>query len=164
MPPAPAESFHQTVDSIGLPSLWNRLQREAGLPGEFVLLPATSAIGSYKNPELLALALADRDLLLLPLVLCGIAAEQRAQELEVHFPHLRGRVVAAGFSDAELALVYRQALAVVIPSRIEGFGLPAIVWQLVVCVLWLMPVACGRLEVRRLFGFPRARLSSSQTS
>ena len=123
---APAESFHQTVDSIGLPSLWNRLQREAGLPDEFVLLPATSAIGSYKNPELLALALADRDLLLLPLVLCGIAAEQRAQELEVHFPHLRGRVVAAGFSDAELALVYRQALAVVIPSRIEGFGLPAI--------------------------------------
>ena len=123
---APAESFHQTVDSIGLPSLWNRLQREAGLPDEFVLLPATSAIGSYKNPELLALALADRDLLLMPLVLCGIAAEQRAQELEVHFPHLRGRVVAAGFSDAELALVYRQALAVVIPSRIEGFGLPAI--------------------------------------
>ena len=44
----------------------------------------------------------------------------------MHFPHLRGRVLAAGFSDPELALIYRQALAVVIPSRIEGFGLPAI--------------------------------------
>ena len=59
-------------------------------------------------------------------MLCGIAAEQRAQELELRFPHLRGRVLAAGFSDYELTLVYRQALAVVIPSRIEGFGLPAI--------------------------------------
>ena len=34
--------------------------------------------------------------------------------------------MAAGFSDSELTLVYRQALAVVVPSLIEGFGLPAI--------------------------------------
>ena len=74
----------------------------------------------------MAQALADRELLSLPLLLCGIAAEKRAQDLEVNFPHLRGRIFAAGFNDLELALVYRQALAVVIPSRIEGFGLPAI--------------------------------------
>ena len=123
---APADVFHETAVSLGVQLLWRRLQREAGLPEAFVLLPATSAIGSYKNPELLAQALADRDLLSLPLVICGIAAEQRAHELELRFPHLRGRVLAAGFSDSELTLVYRQALAVVIPSRIEGFGLPAI--------------------------------------
>jgi len=123
---APAEVFGQTHDSPGVTSPWCRLQQEAGLPDTFVLLPATSAIGSYKNPELVAQALADPDLLSLPLLLCGIAAEQRAQELEVRFPHLRGRILAAGFSDSELALVYRQALAVVIPSRLEGFGLPAI--------------------------------------
>ena len=123
---APAEVFHQTADLHGVSSLWRCLQHEAGLPDEFVLLPATSAIGSYKNPELVAQALSDRDLLSLPILLCGIAAEQRAQELEMNFPHLRGRVLAAGFSDTELALAYRQALAVVIPSRIEGFGLPAI--------------------------------------
>ena len=123
---APADAFHETADSLDLHLLWRRLQREAGLPEAFLLLPATSAIGSYKNPELVAQALADRDLLSLPLVLCGIAADQRAQELEVHFPHLRGRVLAAGFSDPELSMVYRHALAVVIPSRIEGFGLPAI--------------------------------------
>ena len=123
---APADAFHETADSPGVQLLWNRLQRKAGLPEAFVLLPATSVIGSYKNPELVAQALADRELLSLPLVLCGIAAEQRAQELELRFPHLRGRVLAAGFSDSELQLVYRQALAVVIPSRIEGFGLPAI--------------------------------------
>ena len=123
---APAEVFYQTPAPPGALSRWRSLQREAGLPDIFVLLPATSTIGSYKNPELVAQALADRDLLSLPLVLCGIAAEQRAQELELCFPHLRGRVLAAGFSDSELQLVYRQALAVVIPSRIEGFGLPAI--------------------------------------
>ena len=113
-------------DSLGMPLLWRRLLREAGLPDAFVLLPATSTIGSYKNPELVAQALADPDLLSLPLLLCGIAAGQRAQELEVRFPHLRGRVMAAGFSDSELALVYHHALAVVIPSRMEGFGLPVI--------------------------------------
>ena len=123
---APAEAFHKTADLPGAPSPWRCLKQKAGLPDEFVLLPATSAIGSYKNPELLAQALADRDLLSLPLLLCGIAADRRAQELEVRFPHLRGRVLTAGFTDLELALVYRQALAVVIPSRIEGFGLPAI--------------------------------------
>ena len=123
---APAHAFHQPADSSDVQLLWRRLQREAGLPEVFVLLPATSAIGSYKNPELVAQALADRDLLSVPLVLCGIAAEQRAQELELRFSHLRGRVLAAGFSDDELTLVYRKALAVVIPSRIEGFGLPAI--------------------------------------
>ena len=123
---APAAVFLQSLNSLSVSSFWRSLQREAGLPDTFVLLPATSAIGSYKNPELVAQALADRDLISLPLVLCGIAAEQRAQELREHFPHLCGRVFAAGFSDTELALVYRQALAVVIPSRIEGFGLPAI--------------------------------------
>ena len=123
---APADAFHDFADSPAVHLPWQSLQRKAGLPERFVLLPATSLIGSYKNPELLAQALADKDLFSLQLVICGIAAEQRAQELELRFPHLRGRVVTAGFSDSELALVYRQALAVVIPSRLEGFGLPAI--------------------------------------
>ena len=62
----------------------------------------------------------------LPVVLCGISAQQRAADLEHCFPHLRGQVHSAGFTDFELALAYRYAIAVVIPSRIEGFGLPAI--------------------------------------
>ena len=44
--------FIRSLDSCDLELRWNRLQREAGLPDSFVLLPATSAIGSYKNPEL----------------------------------------------------------------------------------------------------------------
>ncbi|TCD58138.1 glycosyltransferase [Synechococcus sp. BS55D] len=123
---APAPVFVESAAAEGAQQLWGRLQRQAALPERFVLLPATSAVGSYKNPELLAEALSAPSLVGLPLVLCGIAAEQRAQELEARYPHLRGRIHAAGFTDPELALVYRQALAVVIPSRIEGFGLPAI--------------------------------------
>ena len=123
---APAQLFADIAFHEGAGQLWERLQHQASLPESFVLLPATSVIGSYKNPELLAEALASPPIAELPLVLCGIAAEQRANELEVRFPHLRGRIHAAGFSDPELAVMYRQALAVVIPSRIEGFGLPVI--------------------------------------
>lgn len=115
MPPL-SESLHQ----------WRHIAHQASLPERFLLLPATSAIGSYKNPELLAAALDNVSLGGLPLVLCGISAQQRAAELEHSFPHLRGLVHSAGFSDVELALAYRHAIAVVIPSRIEGFGLPAI--------------------------------------
>ena len=134
------------------------------MPETFVLLPATSAIGSYKNPELLAQALADRGSSFVAASALRYCRRAAGQELELRFPHLRGRVLAAGFSDSELALVYRQALAVVIPSRIEGFGLPAIE-VMAAGGLCLVADARGlrRLELRRPFGFLRASLSSSAT-
>jgi len=106
--------------------LWDDLRRRSGLRLPFVLLPATSAIGSYKNPELVAQALAGPALGALQLVLSGIAAAQRVQELEQRFPGLQGRCLAVGLTDLELALAYRHALAVVLPSHAEGFGLPAV--------------------------------------
>jgi hypothetical protein len=124
--PAPAELFAATVLDPAAERLWQCLCDRASLRQPYVLLPATSAIGSYKNPELVAEALVDPSLLSLQLVLCGIGAEQRRQELQARFPQLHNRCVAAGFTDLELALAYRQALAVVIPSHGEGYGLPAI--------------------------------------
>ena len=41
-------------------------------------------------------------------------------------PSLRGRCIGVSLTDVELAVAYQHALAVVVPSRIEGFGLPAI--------------------------------------
>jgi glycosyltransferase involved in cell wall biosynthesis len=89
-----------------------------------VLLPATSGIGSYKNPELVAAAVAA--IPELQLVLSGVGADQRRAELAAAFPSLADRCLGVGFSELELALAYRHALAVVIPSRVEGFGLPAV--------------------------------------
>lgn len=124
--PAPPRQFSDHLDTTAAARRWNKLAETAGLVQPYVLLPASSAIGSYKNPEAVAEALAAPELARVQLVLCGIAAEQRAQEMEQRFGHLRGRCKACGFSDWELALAYRQAFAVVLPSHAEGFGLPAI--------------------------------------
>ena len=106
--------------------LWQQLQQRSGLSHSYVLLPSTSGPGTYKNPELVAGALQSPGLENLQLVLSGLAAETHCATLIDQFPHLQDRCFAAGFTDLELALAYRHALAVVLPSRIEGFGLPAI--------------------------------------
>ena len=124
--PAPASLFAETLPEPEGRRLWDGLRQRAGLRPPYVVLPATSAIGSYKNPELVAQALQAAPLQQLQLVLCGIAADQRRQELEQRYPHLQGRALAAGLSDLELSLVYRHALAVVLPGHAEGFGLPAV--------------------------------------
>ena len=103
-----------------------QLQQRINVDSEYVLLPATSRIGSYKNPELVAKALSDPRLQDVKLVICGVAASQRAKELIEFEAGLKGRCISASFTELELAFAYRHALAVVIPSRIEGFGLPAI--------------------------------------
>ena len=90
------------------------------------MLPATSRVGSYKNPEVVLDSLQESTLQRVQLVISGIGAQQRSDEFIEHAPALVGRIQPVILSDTELALVYRHALAVLIPSRIEGFGLPAI--------------------------------------
>ena len=106
--------------------LWPQLKVDAGLSQPYLLLPATSSIGSYKNPELVAQALLQPGLEAVQLVLSGLAASSHAQALVQRWPALQNRVVVAGFTDLQLALAYHHALAVVLPSRVEGFGLPAL--------------------------------------
>ena len=122
----PDRIFHATFADPDSAKLWPQLQQRSGLNHPYVLLPATSGPGSYKNPELVAAALAEHGLQQIQLVLSGLAAETHRAVLIEQFPHLQGRCLVAGFTDLELALAYRHALAVVLPSRIEGFGLPAI--------------------------------------
>jgi hypothetical protein len=116
--------FAQTLAEPSSERVWRGLQRKVGLQQPFVLLPATSGIGSYKNPELVAAAVAA--IPELRLVLSGVGADQRRAELVEAFPVLVDRCLGVGFSELELALAYRHALAVVMPSRVEGFGLPAV--------------------------------------
>jgi hypothetical protein len=121
---APAPVFASTVTDPAADRLWQTLQRKAGLSAPFVLLPGTSLIGSYKNPELLAAAL--QPISEIQLVISGVGAEGYRDQLLEAFPALAGRCLAVGFTELELALAYRHALAVVVPSRVEGFGLPAV--------------------------------------
>lgn len=106
--------------------LWPQLKVDAGLREPYLLLPATSSIGSYKNPELVAQALLQPGLEAVQLVLSGLAASSHAEALVQRWPALQKRLVVAGFTDLQLALAYHHALAVVLPSRVEGFGLPAL--------------------------------------
>ncbi|QNI83988.1 hypothetical protein SynPROS71_00149 [Synechococcus sp. PROS-7-1] len=122
--PAADPLFAATVAAPGADRLWHSLQSRLGLWDAFVLLPGTSRLGSYKNPELVARAVGA--LPTLQLVLCGKSAKSVREELEQASPELVGRCVDVHFTEPELALAYRQALAVVVPSRVEGFGLPAL--------------------------------------
>ncbi len=105
---------------------WQLLSSRVGLRFPFIVLSATSGVGSYKNPEVVLDALQTPLLQAVQLVISGVGAEQRANEFVQHAPALDGRIIPIGLSNIELALLYRYALAVVLPSRIEGFGLPAI--------------------------------------
>jgi glycosyltransferase involved in cell wall biosynthesis len=124
--PAPHLRSHHDVPEVQCNSYWQRLCSDLNIIEPYVLLPATSAIGSYKNPEQVALALEAPSLRHVQLVLSGLSAEQRCAELKAAFPYLRSRCISAGFSDEGLRLAYRHALAVVVPSHAEGFGLPVV--------------------------------------
>jgi len=122
---APEPLFAERPDHAYEQREWTQLQAHPGLRRPYVLLPATSSIGSYKNPEVVAQALLEPGLEGVQLVLSGLAAATHARAIETHWPSLKQRLVVAGFTDLQLALAYREALAVVLPSRVEGFGLPA---------------------------------------
>ena len=102
------------------------LQSRFGLPKRFVLMPASGKVGSYKNPEVVLQAFTDPSLKDLPLVVFGPEAQRCAELFVQRWPALQTRLFPASFTDLDLALAYQQAVAVVIPSRIEGFGLPVL--------------------------------------
>ena len=101
-------------------------RRQLGLPESYVLLPASSAIGSYKNPELVLEALVLPALQRHHLLLTGVAAQTQAQRYREAYPALADRIHVRAVEDSDLRLLYRHALAVVVPSRVEGFGLPVL--------------------------------------
>ena len=124
--PAVDPSFVEPLPADAAQRLMDRLRQRLGLRDPFVLLPSISVPGSYKNPELLADALSCTGLEDLQLLRSGVGSAEVAQQLVDRCPALEGRSLTAGLTELELALIYRHALAVVMPSRIEGFGLPAL--------------------------------------
>lgn len=124
--PAVDPSFREPLQEAAAGRLFERLQQRLGLRVPFVLLPSNTVLGSYKNPELLAQALAHPALAQVQLLRSGTGSPGVNQQLINQHPWLAGRVVSAGLTELELAQVYLHALAVVMPSRIEGLGLPVL--------------------------------------
>ncbi|ABB25097.1 Glycosyltransferase-like [Synechococcus sp. CC9902] len=121
----PSYFFDYLPLSTSVPS-FTSLQQKLLLRLPFIVLPGSGSVGSYKNPELLARALCSPSLLHCQLLVTGVNARNVCNSILEHFPSLHGRVFAAGFTDSELSSVFRHATAVVIPSLVEGFGLPVL--------------------------------------
>ena len=124
--PAPSTCFYHSELHTDNVQDWRQLQDLAALPDRFILLPGTSSIGSYKSPEIIFEAMSLLESIDFSIIISGIGASRRCSELKVAFPCLSKYIIAAGFTNSELTLVYRKALAVIVPSTIEGFGLPVI--------------------------------------
>ncbi|MDA0714899.1 MAG: glycosyltransferase [Bacteroidetes bacterium] len=116
-PVLPGQSYHK---------YWQEFSLKASIRNPFLLLPGTSSIGSYKNPEVVARALATKGLQDVQLIITGINSSQYASDLTQLLPTLQSRILALGATSLELQELYRHAFAVVVPSRIEGFGLPVV--------------------------------------
>ena len=105
---------------------WMQLFSTFGSAKGYFYLPTAARLGSYKNPDVLLRALCDPRLNDYHLIISGAANNSFRSEIFHHFPALRGRVHFAGFSDVELCSVYKNVLCVVVPSLVEGFGLPVV--------------------------------------
>ena len=118
--------FQSDISQTASKRLSMQFRRRIGLVDPFVLMPSVSMPGSYKNPELVAEALAATGLEHLVFLSSGLPCEPVRDQMLEQFPYLEGRYLSASLTDLELVIAYREALAVVMPSRIEGFGLPAV--------------------------------------
>lgn len=105
---------------------WSDFKSQIGIRNKFILLPGSAKFGSYKNPDIIALAISHHSLSHLDLLISGIDSENVRLSILKSFPELANRIFSAGFSDFELNLIYKHSLAVVLPSLIEGYGLPAV--------------------------------------
>ena len=124
--PSTAHLFMPQPGEAPLEAWTDQLIHRLALPSCFVLLPASSSIGSYKNPEVVLEALSSHALHSVHLLLTGVAAQRHAERYRECYPDLRDRIHVHALNDLELQCLYRKALAVVVPSRREGFGLPVL--------------------------------------
>ena len=105
---------------------WSSFLSITGISSNFVLLAGSACVGSYKNPEIVCQALLHPSLHGVDLLLTGANSTVVRTSLLSLFPALEGRIVCACFTDYELSIAYKQAISVIVPSLIEGFGLPVL--------------------------------------
>ena len=124
-PPLPSLSSI-SCDSFDINFIWNDLRSNFGTAQGYFYLPSSAGLGTYKNPDVLLKALRDPRLLHYDLIVSGSGSLSLRDQIKQHFPDLIKRVHFAGFTDLELVAVYKNVVCVVVPSLIEGFGLPVV--------------------------------------
>jgi len=91
----------------------------------FILIPGISSPGSYKNQEFIFRSL--KSLISSKQLRVVITGENASTEIMAYEPYCNSQMIESGFlSEEELDYAYQNSLAVVYPSREEGFGLPII--------------------------------------
>lgn len=112
--------IQQTINQD--PSLM-ALELDDGIP--FVLVPGLALPESYKNQHFIFRAL--RHLISINDLRVVVTGKNAHELIQFYEPYSQSdMVVSRHFSEYELDWCYRNALAVIYPSREEGFGLPII--------------------------------------
>jgi glycosyltransferase involved in cell wall biosynthesis len=111
------------------PDSANEIRRRLALPTEGGYLLTVSTLEPRKGLDILMRALAEKGAPQLPLVVVGRTGwggvDPAQLAADVGLPRDRLRLLGS-ISDDDLAVVLRGATALVVPSRSEGFGLPAL--------------------------------------
>ena len=119
---APSQNFTRNPSHDS----WISLKSKFNLPDTFIVLPSVASLGTYKNPDVLLEALAHPSLEHISLVITGSPSCNYCNQFRKSFPSLKNRIFQGSFSDSELSTLYFKSLCVVVPSLLEGFGLPSL--------------------------------------
>ncbi len=124
--------------AVGMEPDWPILDRVQLREGQSYVLAQSSTM-AHKNLSVLLRAFMESQTADLTLVLFGAANKAALKAAGYDVPE---NVAFVGFvSDAELAALYRGALALCVPSRAEGFGLPALEAMQLGCPVIIAPCA-----------------------
>jgi len=144
----PLKVAHNAVEPLFGPADGPRidaLRRELGLPADYVVFVGPRDL-HYKNAALVFDALPLLPAADLPALLCVGGHATLEAEFETRAAATTVRV--ATLTDAQLAAAYSGALALIYPSRYEGFGLPILEAMACGCPV----IACDNSSIAEVAG------------